>query len=99
MEDRGELKLVLHLKGDRALVGVQQQGTDPIVEPVPAATLEELLGAVPGLVARARERWAQSPRNPAYQGPPIAPPPPPPPAVQTTRRQEPVREGRMNQMF
>ena len=76
-----DLKVVIHLWGDRALVGIQQKDCDPVVEPVQAATLQEVLAAVPGLVARARERWATSPRNPAYQGPP---PPPPPPRPQTT---------------
>ncbi|KKN39331.1 hypothetical protein LCGC14_0744360 [marine sediment metagenome] len=73
-----EMKVVIQMKGDRALVGVQGDGTDPVVETLEAASLEELLAAVPGVVARARERWATSPRNPKYVGPP-----PPPPATPT----------------
>ena len=68
------LKVVVQMKGDRAVVGVQGDGTDPVVETLEAASLEELLAAVPGVVARARERWATSPRNPKYEGPPLPPP-------------------------
>ena len=84
-EDMGELKIVLHVRGTQALIGVQGKGTDPALEIVPATTLEEALAAVPGIVTRARERWVASPRNPAYQGPPIAPQAPP------TARQTPAR--------
>ena len=76
--ENSDLKVVIHLWGDRALVGIQQKDCDPVVEPVQGGTLDEVLAAVPGLVARARERWATSPRNPAYQGPP-----PPPQAPRT----------------
>ncbi len=89
-----ELKVVLQMWGTRALVGVQGDGTDPVVETLEADSLKKLLAAVPGVVARARERWATSPRNPKYEGPP--PPPvapasspklraPAPPAAQTPR--------------
>lgn len=94
MEQTGKLKVVVHLSGGQARVGVQEESTDPVLETLGAGTLEEALAAVPGVVTRARERWAQTPRNPKYEGPPL---PPPQPAVQ--RRQEPAREGRMNQMF
>ena len=73
----GELKVVLHMKGNRTLVGVQGQGTDPLLETVEASTLEEALAAVPGVVARAREGWAASARRPAYVGPPTEPKPAP----------------------
>ena len=75
MEHSG-LKVVLHVEEGRALVGIQQKDTDPVLEWVQASTLEEVLAAVPGLVDRARERWAQSPHNPAYQRPPAPPPAP-----------------------
>ena len=80
MEHSG-LKVVLHVEEGRALVGIQQKDTDPVLEWVQASTLEEALGAVLGLVARAREQGAQSPRNPAYQRPP------PPPAAPGTQPQ------------
>jgi len=65
-----ELKIVITLKGNRALVGIQGSDTDPVLEPVEAPTLEDALAAVPGVVERARARWAATPKNPAYQRPP-----------------------------
>ena len=67
------MKVVIQIMGDRALVGVQDENTDPFVEPVQAAALEDVLAAVPGIVSRARERWASQPKGAAYQAP--APPP------------------------
>ena len=76
-----ELKVVIQMKGDRALVGVQGTNTDPVVETLPATSLNDVLAAVPGVLARARERWTTSPKNPAYQRPPEAPAPPRLPAA------------------
>jgi len=90
--EQGDLKVVLHLKGERGEVGVQEKGTDPVVESLEAGTLEELLDTVPAVLQRARERWAQSPQNPKYEGPP--PPPPPTPAPRPARPAQP-REGQM----
>ena len=74
-----ELKVVIQMKGERALVGVQGDGTDPVMETLEAGSLEAVLDAVPGIVAQARERWATSPRNPKYVGPPLPPAPTPAP--------------------
>ena len=93
--EQGELKVVLHLKVGRARIGVQDKGTDPVVEFLEAATLEELLAAVPAVLQRARERWAQSPQNPKSEGPP--PPPPPTPAPRPARPAQP-REGQMTRL-
>lgn len=90
--EQGELKVVVHLKDGRALIGVQEKGTDPVVESLEAGTLEELLGSVPAVLQRARERWSQSPQNPKYEGPP--PPPPPTPGPRSARPAQP-REGQM----
>lgn len=78
-----ELKVVIQMKGDRALVGVQGTNTDPVVETLPATSLNDVLAAVPEILARARERWATSPKNPAYVGPP---PPPVQPAPARTAK-------------
>jgi hypothetical protein len=97
--ENGELKVVLHLTGSQALLGVQEKGTDPVVERVEAATLEEALGAVPGVLHRARERWAESPRNPAHQAPPAPPPQATaPPASRSARREE-SGEGQMQRLI
>jgi len=42
-----ELKVVIQMKGDRALVGVQGTNTDPVVETLPATSLNDVLAAVP----------------------------------------------------
>ena len=76
-----ELKIVIQLKGDRALVGVQGTNTDPVVETLTATSLNDVLAAIPGILDRAREKWATSPRNPKYEGPP-----PPPAPARTTER-------------
>jgi hypothetical protein len=69
-----ELKVVIQMREDRALVGVQGKDTDPVLEPVQApdniTTLEAALAAVPAIVDRARARWAATPKNPAYERPP-----------------------------
>lgn len=77
-----ELKIVIQIKGDRALVGIQQKDTDPVLEPLEAVSLEEILAAVPTILARAREQWQSSPRRPKYEGPPVSPPPVPIPQRQ-----------------
>lgn len=86
-----ELKVLVQMKGDRFTVGVQAKDTDPVVEVLTGGTLEEALAAVPEVLARAREKWSTSPKNPAYVGPP--PPPAPARTAQTglaaPRRSEP----------
>ncbi len=76
------MKVVIQIMADRALVGVQDDNTDPFVEPIQAPALEDVLAAVPAVVARARERWATQPRGAAYQAP--APPPRAPAPASTT---------------
>lgn len=95
------MKVVIQTMADRALVGVQDENTDPFLEPVQAATLEEVLAAVPGVVSRARERWATQPRGTAYQAP--APPPRQPVAASAAPAgpvapKEP-KQGSMTKMF
>jgi len=92
-----ELKVVIQMKGDRALVGVQGTNTDPVVEVLPATSLNDVLSAVPGILARARERWATSPKNPAYQRPPE--PPPPARAAAAATRSTPQRPPEPQQRF
>ncbi len=84
-----ELKVVLQIWGTRAIVGIQGTNTDPVVETLETASLEELLAAVPGVLARARERWATSPRNPKYVGPPAPPPATPAPGKPAGRASRP----------
>ena len=100
-----ELKVVIYLKDGRALVGIQGQGTDPVLETLPDVSgLEAALAAVPGVVARARERWATSPRCPAYVGPPTEPTPAPARAAVSPGRPRPqpaaaAPEGEMQRLM
>ena len=96
-----ELKVVITLKEGSATIGVQEKDTDPVMEVVPIVNpedaLQEALVAATCLVERARERWAQAPKNPAYQRP--GPPPPAPrPAVARTGRSQGPAEGHMDRM-
>ena len=96
------MKVVIQVLADRALVGVQDDNTDPFVEPVQAPALVDVLAAVPGIVSRAKELWTSRPKGPAYQAP--APLPSPPTVSRTTtgvapsRSTEP-RDGQMARMF
>ena len=96
-----ELKVVIQMKGTRALVGIQGKDTDPVLETVEApgnvTTLEAALAAVPAILDRARARWASTPKNPAYQRP--EPPPAPPRPVATGARATPARPANAQQTF
>ena len=94
-----DLKVVVHLKGGHAHIGVQEQGADPVMERVEAGSLEEALGAVPGVLGRAQERWAQGRQNPAYQGPPPAPQPRQQATAQHSGRSRQPQEGTMQRML
>ncbi|MDP2949626.1 MAG: hypothetical protein Q8P22_08830 [Chloroflexota bacterium] len=80
---RQGLKVVLEELAGRAMVGVQAKDCDPVLTVLPGLTLEQALERVPGLVAAARERWAQNPKMPAYQRPP-EPTKPATPATRST---------------
>ncbi len=67
-----DLKVVVSLKGGRATIGVQQPSSDPHIETFDASDLSGLTQEVSAVVDRARARWEDSPKNPAYQRP--APP-------------------------
>ena len=67
-----DLKVVVSIKGGRATIGVQQPSSDPHIETFDAPVVSELTQEVPAVVERARARWEEAPKNPAYQRP--APP-------------------------
>lgn len=87
-----DLKIVVNIKGDRATIGVQAPNTDPVMETVAIANqedaLQEAFVAATDLVERALQRWATSPKDPAYQRPP---PPPAPPTRAAPRPAAPAR--------
>ena len=67
-----ELKVVVSIKGGRAVIGVQQPSSDPHIETFEDADLSELAQEVPAVTERAKARWEEAPKHPAYKRP--APP-------------------------
>ena len=67
-----ELKVVVSIKGSRAVIGVQQPSSDPYIETFEDHDLPRLAQEVVALTERARARWEEAPKHPAYERP--APP-------------------------
>ena len=76
-----ELKVVLSIRGNRATIGVQRPSADPHIESFEDPDLSGLADEFPAVVARARAKWEEEPRHPAY----VKPAPPP---RQRNRRQQ-----------
>ena len=76
-----ELKVVLSIKGGRAVIGVQKPASDPHIESFDDLDESGLAQEVPAVIERARARWEESPKHPAYERPA-------PPAKRRTRRQQ-----------
>ena len=64
--------MVVSIKGGRAVIGVQQPASDPHIETFEDHDLPALAQEVPAVIERARARWEESPKHPAYERP--APP-------------------------
>ena len=68
-----ELKVVIILKADRAMLGVQSPDCDPVYKTM-EGDLATVLQVVPTLVAEARLKWTAAPRYPKADLPkPVAP--------------------------
>ena len=68
-ETTEELKVVVSIRGDRATIGVQQPSADPHIESFDDLDLAGLALEVPAVIERARARWEEEPRYPAYEKP------------------------------
>lgn len=79
-----ELKVVVSMKGDRATIGVQQPSSDPYIESFDDLDLSGLAQEFPSVVERARARWEEAPKHPAY----VKPAPPAKRRNQRGRQQE-----------
>ena len=66
------LKVVVSIKGARATIGVQQPSSDPHIESFDDLDESGLTQEVGAVIDRARARWEESPKHPAYERP--APP-------------------------
>ncbi len=68
-----DLKVVVSIKGGRATIGVQRPSADPHIETFDDPNLSGLAQEMPAVTERARVRWEETPKHPAYERP--APPP------------------------
>ena len=75
------LKVVVSIKGARATIGVQQPSSDPHIEVFDDLDESGLTQEVASVIERARARWEESPKHPAYERPA-------PPAKRRNRRQQ-----------
>ena len=80
------LKVVVSIKGGRATVGVQQPSSDPHIEAFDGLDEAEVTHEVSAVIERARARWEETPKHPAYERPA-------PPARRRNRRQQGTAQG------
>ncbi len=81
-----DLKIVVSIKGVRATIGVQRPSADPHIETFDDTDLSGLAQEVPTVTERARARWEETPKHPAYERPA-------PPARRRNRRQQGTAEA------
>ena len=81
-----DLKVVVSIKGGRAIIGVQQPTADPHIETFEYRDLSELAEEVLAVTERAKSRWEDTPKHPAYERPA-------PPARQRNRRRQGAAQG------
>lgn len=83
-----ELKVVIILKDDKIMLGVQSPNCDPVYTTL-KGTLAAALKRVPKLVNEAKQKWSTSPRNPNANLPTPEPAPARTPAVPKTKKSQP----------
>ena len=76
-----DLKVVVSIKGGRAIIGVQRPSADPHIETFEYRDLSDLAQEVLAVTERAKARWEDTPKHPAYERPA-------PPARRRNRRQQ-----------
>ena len=83
-----ELKIVIVMKDDRAMLGVQSPDCDPVYKTM-EGSLAKVLKQVPAIVAEAKQQWEANPRYPKADLPEPAPSPTPARTPTTPRSSEP----------
>jgi len=78
-KDMSKRKLVMEEHENNVLVGIMAEGCDPVIRTV-EGSLDEALAYIPKFLGEAQEKWAVSPKNPAYKAP-TPPKPEPKPAA------------------
>ena len=64
-----QLKVVVSIKDGRATIGVQRPSSDPYIESFDGRDASELAQEVPAVLERARAKWKDVPKHPAYERP------------------------------
>jgi len=85
-----EIKVVIIMKDDRAMLGVQSPGCDPVYKTMDGS-LTEVLEQVPALVTEAKQQWEANPRYPKAdlpEPPPSSTPARTPPASKPSKPKE-----------
>lgn len=67
-----EIKLVINIKGNKAIIGAQAPGCDPVLETV-EGNLAEILTAGANLIETAQKKWETTKQNPKIDIPREAP--------------------------
>ncbi len=67
-DEEKEIKLIINMKGTRAIIGVQSPDSDPVMERA-EGNMSDVFVAAGVLVERAKEQWKASPRNPKSEIP------------------------------
>ena len=90
-----EMKIVIILKADRVMLGVQSPDCDPVYTTMDGS-LDMALERIPALVAEAKQKWEAAPRYPKADLP--EPPPSATPARRTAATQ-PAKEKAQPSFF
>ncbi len=69
--DKTEVKVVVHMIGNSASIGVQQKGTDPVFSSATGTREEIMMAALKSLV-EAEVKWKTAAKNPKANLPPSA---------------------------
>ena len=64
-----DLKVVVSIRGGSATIGVQRPSSDPHIESFDDTELPGLAGEVSAVIERAKAKWEEAPRYPAYARP------------------------------
>ena len=90
-----ELKVVIVMKAENILLGVQAPDCDPVYTTM-KGTLAKALKKVPSLVAEAKQKWESTPRYPKAN---LPEPPPAPAQTRTTTTTKPAKSTVQQTMF
>lgn len=88
-----ELKIVVIMKKENLMVGVQSPDCDPVYDTL-QGDLAAALEKVPGLVEAAKQRWSENPRYPKADLPE-----PPPPAQSSKAAKSDTKEKKEQPSF